>query len=81
VKVLAGIASQTDAPHSSRVAAATALLDRGWGRPKQEMSIEHKRTLGELSDAELEAIARGEPDSSTGIAAQANGSGQPDSVH
>ena len=34
IKVLAGIAQngQTDA---ARVAAATALLDRGWGRPPQ----------------------------------------------
>ena len=70
IKTLAGIMQQKTANTSARVAAATALLDRGWGKPKQEMTIEHRRTLGELTDAELEAIARGEPDSSAGVAAQ-----------
>src|SRR3954454_8634554 len=39
IKVLAGIAQngQTDA---ARVAAATALLDRGWGRPPQAITGE-----------------------------------------
>ena len=26
---------QPDAPHAARVTAATALLDRGWGKPAQ----------------------------------------------
>jgi hypothetical protein len=30
---------QAKAPHASRVAAAIALLDRGYGRPKQ--TLEH----------------------------------------
>jgi len=33
--VLAAILNETDAPESSRVQAATALLDRGWGKPTQ----------------------------------------------
>ena len=33
--VLAAIMNKTDAPESSRVQAATALLDRGWGKPTQ----------------------------------------------
>ena len=36
VKVLAGIASAQDAPPAARVAAVTALFDRGWGRPDQQ---------------------------------------------
>ena len=38
VNVLAGIMQQTDAPHAARVSAATALLDRGWGKPTQPLS-------------------------------------------
>jgi hypothetical protein len=40
VKVLAGIASAEDAPPAARVAAVTALLDRGWGRAPQVHSGE-----------------------------------------
>ena len=35
VKVLAGIASAEDAPPAARVAAVTALFDRGWGKALQ----------------------------------------------
>ena len=35
LNVLSSIVKQPDAPHSARVAAATALLDRGWGKPTQ----------------------------------------------
>jgi hypothetical protein len=38
LKTLSGIAAE-GASEGARVAAATALLDRGWGRPKQ--TIEH----------------------------------------
>ena len=34
-RTLVGIAAQRTAPQSARVAAATALLDRGWGKPKK----------------------------------------------
>jgi hypothetical protein len=40
VKVLAGIASSEDAPPAARVAAVTALFDRGWGRAAQVHSGE-----------------------------------------
>jgi hypothetical protein len=33
INVLAGIMNQPDANPAARVAAATALLDRGWGKP------------------------------------------------
>ena len=36
---LAGIMRQENAPPHARVAAATALLDRGWGRPEQSMEL------------------------------------------
>ena len=33
--VLVSVASDTEAPPSARVTAATAILDRGWGKPPQ----------------------------------------------
>ena len=43
INTLKGIMNQTKAPAAARVAAATALLDRGWGKPKQE--VEHSGSL------------------------------------
>ena len=40
INVLAGIMEQETAPHAARVSAATALLDRGWGKPTQPVSGE-----------------------------------------
>lgn len=36
---LAKIMTAEDAPHSARVAAATALLNRGWGQPQQAVEV------------------------------------------
>ena len=35
LKVLSGIMNEAEAPAAARVAAAQALLDRGWGKPTQ----------------------------------------------
>jgi hypothetical protein len=35
ISTLTGICGAKDAPPAARVAAATALLDRGWGKPAQ----------------------------------------------
>jgi hypothetical protein len=35
ILALAGVMRAKDATHAARVSAATALLDRGWGRPPQ----------------------------------------------
>lgn len=35
---LVGVASSPEAPHAAKVSAATALLDRGWGKPTQPVS-------------------------------------------
>lgn len=40
LRVLAGIMNKTDAPESARVAAAQALLDRGWGKATQFIEAE-----------------------------------------
>ena len=39
LKVLAGIMSAVDAQPSARVAAATAILNRGWGQPQQAVEL------------------------------------------
>lgn len=38
LNTLVGVASSPDAPHAAKVSAATALLDRGWGKPTQPVS-------------------------------------------
>jgi hypothetical protein len=51
VKVLAGIASAEDAPPAARVAAVTALFDRGWGKAIQPH-------VGDDSHGNLQVIIR-----------------------
>jgi hypothetical protein len=66
---------------SARVAAANALLDRGYGRPVQTIDSTVRTQPGELTgitDAELERIAKG---SSGGTPAPADGKAKPDRVH
>ena len=41
VAVLVGIARSNAAPFGARIAAATALLDRGWGRPTTMLAAEN----------------------------------------
>lgn len=40
VRVLASIMSSADAPPAARVSAASAILDRGWGKPTQTIAGE-----------------------------------------
>src|SRR5262245_46299511 len=40
IKALAGIRDDKRAPAQARVAAALGLLDRGWGRPAQQVQAE-----------------------------------------
>ena len=35
INCLVGVMNHPDSPHAARVSAATALLDRGWGKPAQ----------------------------------------------
>lgn len=63
LRVLAGIMEQGDAPPAARVSAATALLDRGWGKPSQTVDMTVRRQIAkELSDDELADIATGSGD-------------------
>jgi hypothetical protein len=40
VACLAEIIADGDASHAARVSAATNLLDRAWGRPRQDMGLD-----------------------------------------
>jgi len=42
IRTLTAIAKQPKAQPSARVAAAQALLDRGWGKPNQPVDFEDK---------------------------------------
>lgn len=55
---LAEIMQDTEAPHSARVSAANALLDRGFGRPMQ--AVEHSGPEGgPISVTRIELVAPG----------------------
>ena len=51
MKTLCGIARDNSAPHSARVTAAVALLDRGWGRPAQFVELS-----GEVQVSRIERV-------------------------
>lgn len=60
IKTLAGIMQQPEAPHAARVSAATALLDRGWGKPQQSVDMTVRKAIArDLADDELASIALG----------------------
>lgn len=42
IQVLVAVMEDRAAPSASRVAAATAVLDRGWGKPNQAVSIDRE---------------------------------------
>lgn len=39
INALVEVLTEEGAPHAARITAATALLDRGWGRPAQSLEI------------------------------------------
>lgn len=55
IKTLAAICANTKAAPASRVSAATALLDRGFGRPMQRMEA-NINVLEQLSSDSLERL-------------------------
>ncbi|WP_293921820.1 hypothetical protein [Sphingobium sp. UBA5915] len=42
VNCLVAMVADEKAPHAAKVSAATALLDRGWGRPRQDLGVDIK---------------------------------------
>lgn len=57
IQTLADICRDVNAPPPARVSAASVLLDRGWGKPKQEHDINHNLPTSRATDAALLAIA------------------------
>ena len=48
LKTLVEVMGDETAPHAARVAAANSLLDRGHGKPRQELDVDHKGELTHL---------------------------------
>lgn len=47
LRTLASIMADADAPHSARVSAANAILDRGYGKPPQ--ALDHSSSDGTMT--------------------------------
>ena len=60
VKVLVGVATNKQAAPAARVSAASELLSRGWGKPKQELDLGASDSLMELLKA-IDGRTRGLP--------------------
>ena len=56
VQALVGVLRDGEASHAAIVSAATAILDRAYGRPQQSMSLELKQDEG--AAAALEAARK-----------------------
>ena len=62
LKTLVEVMGDETAPHAAGVAAANSLLDRGHGKPRQELDVDHKGELTHLivkfvdSDGEGHAV-------------------------
>ena len=59
IKTLTDAMTSEKAPWAARVAAACAILDRGWGRAPQHIEITRRTDARNLTDDELFAIAAG----------------------
>lgn len=65
LNVLASIMNQPDAPHSARVQASTALLDRGWGKPTQIVGGDPENPVHTVTRIENHVVdPRGDKDGS-----------------
>lgn len=51
IETLVAILRNTKLPPAARVSAANAILDRGWGKPTQDMNVGGRMTLEELVKA------------------------------
>jgi|SRR6185437_1338972 len=65
------IAGDSKAPHAARVAANNSILDRGWGKPAQEINANIRRDILSYTDEELAAfVSEGESEAGTGISGE-----------
>jgi hypothetical protein len=55
VACLVTVMKDDQAPHSAKVAASSAILDRGWGRPKQEADVSVNYSRPEMTPVERAA--------------------------
>ena len=53
IQTLADIVKDSDSASQSRVAAAQALLDRGWGKPLQQIEAGGPGAFSDMSDEDL----------------------------
>src|SRR4051794_5913362 len=60
IETLGEIMRDKQAPSSSRVAAASALLDRGWGKPRAELVVDQTPDYSAMSDAQLDSTVKAE---------------------
>lgn len=60
VEALRSVMADPGSPGSARVAAATALLDRGWGRPRQRLEVDDSPPPAEGSPG-LRLVRPGDP--------------------
>jgi hypothetical protein len=60
IKTLAEIMNDTEQAPAARVTAASTLLDRGWGKARQEVHLEGEVDVRSLTDAQLDEVVRAE---------------------
>jgi hypothetical protein len=58
IDTLASIMNNEKAPAAARISAATALLDRGYGKPAQAIEVNAQPDLTHLSNEDLEILER-----------------------
>jgi hypothetical protein len=79
IRTLAGIMSHPKAPPAARVAAANALLDRGWGKPSQTIAGDENNPLRVRIGEIVRTIV--DPNPQTAVTAEAgNTSAEPEAV-
>ncbi len=57
IDTLRALMADAGQPGSVRVASATAILDRGYGKPTVEVDVRPKRSLADFTNEELLALA------------------------
>lgn len=81
IGTLSHIMRQESAPPSARVAAAQALLDRGWGKAEQTLVVDRKHAASDYTRDELVALIHDTVARSEGVAAEDGRGGQADQLH
>jgi hypothetical protein len=76
VETLVDIMLSPEAPPAQRIVAANSLLDRGYGKPSQHVSITKKHSIKEMTDDELYRIASG-----AGAVSEKGRKDEPNRVH